>query len=463
MVVAGGATLIQLRDKHGATRRMIEEARAIKAVLAGTGVPLVVNDRVDVALARRGRRRACRAGRHARSRMRAGCSGPRRSSGCRSRAWRWRTPRRSMRSTMSAIGGVYATTSKDNPNPPIGIDGLRDIVAAFRARRRDFPVCGIAGIDAGECGAGDRRRRRWRRGDLGAVDAAPIPRPPRASCARVVDAERAGETTMTAIAVTIAGSDSERRRRHPGRPEDVLGARRLRRVGDHRADRAEHARRDRIHDVPPHFIAAQIDAVFSDLEVNAVKIGMLSRAGRDRGGRGGARSLARRRRRARPRDGRDLGRPAARAGRGRGAQARPHPARAGHHAEPARGGGAARRRRSRATRREMRDAGASSCSRLGAQGGADQGRPCAERGERRPAGHARRGRAADGGEDRHARTRTAPAARCPPRSPPGLAKGYRLSEAVRRRQGLCDRGDRGRRRLEIGQGRGPTHHFHAWW
>ena len=31
-----------------------------------------------------------------------------------------------------------------------------------------------------------------------------------------------------------------------------------------------------IHDVPAHFIAAQIDAVFSDLKVNAVKIGMLS-------------------------------------------------------------------------------------------------------------------------------------------------------------------------------------------
>jgi hydroxymethylpyrimidine/phosphomethylpyrimidine kinase len=31
-----------------------------------------------------------------------------------------------------------------------------------------------------------------------------------------------------------------------------------------------------IHDVPPDFIAAQIDAVFSDLDVGAVKIGMLS-------------------------------------------------------------------------------------------------------------------------------------------------------------------------------------------
>jgi hydroxymethylpyrimidine/phosphomethylpyrimidine kinase len=33
-----------------------------------------------------------------------------------------------------------------------------------------------------------------------------------------------------------------------------------------------------IHDVPPDFVTAQIDAVFSDLDVNAVKIGMLSRA-----------------------------------------------------------------------------------------------------------------------------------------------------------------------------------------
>src|SRR5689334_22230770 len=51
MVVAGGATLVQLRDKLGSTRRMIEEARAIHAALAGTGVPLVINDRADVAVA----------------------------------------------------------------------------------------------------------------------------------------------------------------------------------------------------------------------------------------------------------------------------------------------------------------------------------------------------------------------------------------------------------------------------
>src|SRR5215470_1169701 len=32
-----------------------------------------------------------------------------------------------------------------------------------------------------------------------------------------------------------------------------------------------------IHDVPAEFVTAQIDAVFSDLEVGAAKIGMLSR------------------------------------------------------------------------------------------------------------------------------------------------------------------------------------------
>src|SRR5216117_2762379 len=34
-----------------------------------------------------------------------------------------------------------------------------------------------------------------------------------------------------------------------------------------------------IHDVPPAFVTAQIDAVFSDLKVDAVKIGMLSQPG----------------------------------------------------------------------------------------------------------------------------------------------------------------------------------------
>jgi thiamine-phosphate pyrophosphorylase len=147
MVVAGGATLTQLRDKHGATRRMIEEARAIKAVLAGSGVPLVINDRVDVALA------AGADGVHvgqedmpledARRLL-----GPKAIIGLSIKSVALANAAPVELIDYVGVGGVYATTSKDNPDPPIGIAGLREIVAALRARKRELPICGIAGIDA---------------------------------------------------------------------------------------------------------------------------------------------------------------------------------------------------------------------------------------------------------------------------------------------------------------------------
>ena len=49
--VAGGVTLVQLREKAASTRAFIAHARALKVRLAPRGVPLIINDRVDVALA----------------------------------------------------------------------------------------------------------------------------------------------------------------------------------------------------------------------------------------------------------------------------------------------------------------------------------------------------------------------------------------------------------------------------
>ena len=49
--VAGGVTMVQVREKHGDVRAFVERAQAVKSVLVGTGVPLIINDRVDVALA----------------------------------------------------------------------------------------------------------------------------------------------------------------------------------------------------------------------------------------------------------------------------------------------------------------------------------------------------------------------------------------------------------------------------
>ena len=49
--VAGGARLVQLREKNACTREFVELARALVALVRPLGAKLVINDRVDVALA----------------------------------------------------------------------------------------------------------------------------------------------------------------------------------------------------------------------------------------------------------------------------------------------------------------------------------------------------------------------------------------------------------------------------
>lgn len=151
-VVAGGATLVQLRDKTGTTRRLIEESRAILTALAGSGVPFLVNDRVDVALA------AGAQGVHigwddmeaADARRLLGPAaiiGLSINSEARART----APLEHL--DYVAIGGVFATTSKDNPNPAMGVAGVAALAAIIRARTPGMPVGAIAGID--ETNAGD--------------------------------------------------------------------------------------------------------------------------------------------------------------------------------------------------------------------------------------------------------------------------------------------------------------------
>ena len=49
--VAGGVTMVQLREKHAATRDFVALARQLKSLLAPKNIPLIINDRIDVALA----------------------------------------------------------------------------------------------------------------------------------------------------------------------------------------------------------------------------------------------------------------------------------------------------------------------------------------------------------------------------------------------------------------------------
>ena len=148
LTAQGGATLIQLRDKISDTRAMVETARAIKEALRPFKVPLVVNDRIDVALA-------------------AGADGVHVGQDdmavedARKILGRGAIIGLSVKTVEEAnaapvelidyvgSGGVYVTTSKQQKSAPIGTAGLARVIAALHARAPKLPVCGIAGIDAG--------------------------------------------------------------------------------------------------------------------------------------------------------------------------------------------------------------------------------------------------------------------------------------------------------------------------
>ena len=144
--IASSVTLVQLRDKHGSTRTLVEEARELTVVLAPLDIPLIINDRVDVALA------AEADGVHI---------GQDDMSPADARLLLGRTAIiglsiKTMEQAKAApleyldyvaIGGVYGTTSKEDAKAPIGIEGLRAVVQAIRGRDAKFPICAIAGIN----------------------------------------------------------------------------------------------------------------------------------------------------------------------------------------------------------------------------------------------------------------------------------------------------------------------------
>ena len=143
MAVAGGADTVQYRQKTGHTRDMIESARAMRDICVRSGVPLIVNDRVDVASRRRSRRRTPRPGRL------PGCA-------CQ------KSPRR--RSDHRRV----RRESRRGPARHRGRRGLRGIRAhlsnRLEERRRRRAGTGKAGrFRPSRPGARDCHRRHWRR------------------------------------------------------------------------------------------------------------------------------------------------------------------------------------------------------------------------------------------------------------------------------------------------------------
>lgn len=145
--VRGGATVLQLRDKRSHTRAMVALARALRDRLAPSGVPLIVNDRVDVALAAGAD--GVHLGRedmepHEARRL----LGPERIVGVTVHRPEEADAVDPQVADYAGVGPVHPTKTKDPGDPPLGPEGLARLLAHLRARIPGFPCVAIAGITA---------------------------------------------------------------------------------------------------------------------------------------------------------------------------------------------------------------------------------------------------------------------------------------------------------------------------
>ena len=141
-----GATMIQYRDKSASTAAMIACAGAMMARLAPFGVPLLVNDRVDVALAvgangvHLGRDDMPPA-------LARGLLGPDSLIGLTVKNEAEADAAITSDIDYACIGGVFTTLSKNNPDAPVGLEGFARLADRIRAAKPDLPIGAIAGID----------------------------------------------------------------------------------------------------------------------------------------------------------------------------------------------------------------------------------------------------------------------------------------------------------------------------
>jgi len=141
--VQGGVTCVQLREKHANTRDFVELACALQGALAPLNVPLVINDRVDVAL-------ACGAqGVHLGQSDMPVVNARRLLPPAVFIGWSVETPQdvanaAALPVDYLGVSPVFATPTKTDTAPPWGLQGLR----AVRAMTT-LPLVAIGGIHSG--------------------------------------------------------------------------------------------------------------------------------------------------------------------------------------------------------------------------------------------------------------------------------------------------------------------------
>ncbi|MEY3284207.1 MAG: hypothetical protein RIR86_2220 [Acidobacteriota bacterium] len=140
-MLAGGARLIQLRDKEGTAKDLFDAAREILPMTRAAGGRLIINDRVDVALT------AEADGVHlgqedltveeAREIL-----GPGKIIGISTHNRAQFEAALTTTADYIAVGPIFTTTSKENPDPVVGLELLREARGLT-----DRPIVAIGGID----------------------------------------------------------------------------------------------------------------------------------------------------------------------------------------------------------------------------------------------------------------------------------------------------------------------------
>jgi thiamine-phosphate pyrophosphorylase len=146
-LIEGGAKIIQLRDKYSSPRDFYESARAVMDFVRQTEVKIIINDRVDIALAVKAD--GVHLGQddlppiHARKIL-----GGSAIIGFSTHNITQAIKAIELPIDYLAVGPVFVTTTKDNPDPVVGFEGVK----AVRQSIGNFPLVAIGGIDVEKAG-----------------------------------------------------------------------------------------------------------------------------------------------------------------------------------------------------------------------------------------------------------------------------------------------------------------------
>ncbi|HOI75321.1 MAG TPA: thiamine phosphate synthase [Syntrophales bacterium] len=142
LAVEGGAAAVQLREKDLPTRPFVEEALRIRKLLDSFGIPLIINDRLDVALA------SGAAGLHVGQddmpyETARRILGPKALIGLSVESWEDVERAESLDVDYLGVSPVFATPTKTDTKEPWGMEGLARIRAFSR-----HPLVAIGGLNA---------------------------------------------------------------------------------------------------------------------------------------------------------------------------------------------------------------------------------------------------------------------------------------------------------------------------